>query len=248
MADALTPEKVLPLLRGGLGDPYLHANCCESTQRLLNEDLPHGAVAVCEEQTAGRGRLGRSWEAPAGAALLCSVVLRQPPGCNVAELSLVAALATAETVEDVVGLPARIKWPNDVLLGGDRKVAGLLLEGRARMVVLGIGLNVNQTDNELPARARFPAGSLFLADGIRRDRAPILAELLVRIELAYEHWACGGLASLLPGLLQRDALRGQKVEIGGLHGTGAGISETGELVLETPRGRRLVASGEAVVT
>jgi BirA family biotin operon repressor/biotin-[acetyl-CoA-carboxylase] ligase len=247
MADLLTPERVRPLLRGGLGDPYVYADRCESTQRLLGDDLPHGAVAVCNEQTAGRGRLGRSWQAPAGTALLCSMLLRQPPGRNVAELSLVAALATCETVENVAGRQARIKWPNDVLLEDDRKAAGILLEGRAGAVVLGIGLNINQTGAELPVRPRFPAGSLFLLDGIRRERAPILAELLFRIEHAYERWTAGGLAELLPELLRRDALRGRTVDIGELRGTAAGMAETGELVLETPQGRQLVASGEVVV-
>jgi BirA family biotin operon repressor/biotin-[acetyl-CoA-carboxylase] ligase len=234
-------------LRGRLGDPYVYAARCESTQQLLDGALPHGAVAVCEEQTAGRGRLGRSWQAPAGAALLCSTLLRRPPDRNSAELSLVAAVATAETVEHETGLSARIKWPNDVLLGGDRKVAGILLEGRAGTVLLGIGINVNQTADELPARPHFPAASLFLVDGMRRERAPILAELLVRLELAYERWAGGGLTELLPGILRRDALRGRAVEIGELRGTAAGIAETGELVLETPAGEQLVATGEPAV-
>ena len=149
---------MVPLLRGRLGTPYIYAARCESTQRLLTDAEPHGAVAACDEQTAGRGRLGRPWQAPAGTALLCSILLRRPTGLNPAELSVVSALATAETVEHVTSLDARIKWPNDVLLG-DRKVAGILLEGRPRTIVLGIGLNVNQTETQLPDRPQFPAGS-----------------------------------------------------------------------------------------
>ena len=140
------------------------------------------------------------------------------PARNPAELSVVSALATAETVEHVTSLDARIKWPNDVLLG-DRKVAGILLEGRPSTIVLGIGLNVNQTEAQLPDRPQFPAGSLFTSDGNRRERAPILAELLVRVELLYERWANEGLASLLPDIARRDALRGSELEIGALRGT-----------------------------
>ena len=219
MNDAVTPERVVPLLRGRLGTPYIYAARCESTQRLLTDAEPHGAVAACDEQTAGRGRLGRPWQAPAGTALLCSILLRRPTGRNPAELSVVSALATAETVEHVTSLDARIKWPNDVLLG-DRKVAGILLEGRPGTIVLGIGLNVNQTEAQLPDRPQFPAGSLFTSDGNRRERAPILAELLVRVELLYERWAEEGLAPLLPDVARRDALHGSEIEIGALRGTG----------------------------
>jgi BirA family biotin operon repressor/biotin-[acetyl-CoA-carboxylase] ligase len=247
VTDTVTPEQVVPLLRGGLGTPYIYATRCESTQRLLTDDEPHGAVAVCDEQTAGRGRLGRPWQAPAGAALLCSILLRRPSGRNPAELSIVSALATAETVERATGLDAEIKWPNDVLLTG-RKVAGILLEGRPESIVLGIGLNINQTEAQLPSRPQFPAGSLFTTDGARRERAPILAQLLEQVELHYERWASAGLAGLLPEVARRDALRGSEIEIGSLRGTAAGIAEGGELVLETPQGRRLIATGEVTVT
>ena len=243
MNDMLTPERVLPLLSGSLGRPYVYAARCESTQRLLTDAEPHGAVAACDEQTAGRGRLGRTWQAPVGTALLCSILLRRPTGRNPAELSVVSALATAETVEHATGLGARIKWPNDVLLG-DRKVAGILLEGRPGTIVLGIGLNVNQTEAQLPDRPQFPAGSLFTSDGNRRERAPVLAELLVRVELLYERWADEGLAPLLPDIAQRDALHGAEIEIGALRGRAGGIAEGGELVLETAEGRCLVSTGE----
>jgi BirA family biotin operon repressor/biotin-[acetyl-CoA-carboxylase] ligase len=244
--DTVTPERVVPLLRGRLGTPYIYAARCESTQRLLTDAEPHGAVAACDEQTAGRGRLGRPWQTPAGTALLCSILLRRPPGRNPAELSVVSALATAETIEHVTSVDACIKWPNDVLLGG-RKVAGILLEGRPGTIVLGIGLNINQTEAQLPDRPQFPAGSLFTSDGNRRERAPILAELLVRLELLYERWAEEGLAALLPEVAGRDALHGTEIEIGALRGRAAGIAEGGELVLETAEGRCLVSTGEVTL-
>ena len=152
MADTLTPETVEPLLQGRFGRPYLYRERCESSQRLLDPSLDEGAVAVCDEQTAGRGRLGRNWNAPPGTAILCSVLLRPPPERTVAELSLVGGVAVAETVEAATTLAAQIKWPNDVLINR-RKVAGILAEATEGAVVLGVGLNVNQA-RERASRGR----------------------------------------------------------------------------------------------
>jgi BirA family biotin operon repressor/biotin-[acetyl-CoA-carboxylase] ligase len=105
-----------------LGEPRLDVDTCESTQTLVDTALPEGALVVADHQTAGRGRLGRSWEAPPGAALLCSILLKPPPGRAVPELSLVAGVAVADAIEQVVGLAAQLKWPNDVMLRR-RKVA-----------------------------------------------------------------------------------------------------------------------------
>src|SRR5581483_11583083 len=131
-------------------------------------------------QTAGRGRLGRRWTAPAGSSLMTSILLRPPPSSPIAQLSLVAGLATAETVEQALDLSVQIKWPNDVMVDR-RKVAGVLAEARDDVVVLGIGINVNQTAGELPADARLPVASLRTVDGVVRERAPLLADLIVRL-------------------------------------------------------------------
>src|SRR5687768_6479576 len=143
--------------------------------------MPEGAAAVADEQTGGRGRQGRSWDAPPGTALLFSVLLKPPAERNFPELSLVGGLATAEAVERATGLAAQIKWPNDVMLNR-RKVAGCLAELKDGAVVLGIGLNVNQSPAELPAETKVPAGSLRSVTGCEYDRAPILADLLLELE------------------------------------------------------------------
>src|SRR5215218_7399186 len=195
MADSLSPDAVEPLLAGGFGRPYVYEESCESTQRLLSEDAPEGAVAACEEQTAGRGRLGRDWTAPRGTAVLMSVLLRPPAERRPAELSLVGGVAAALTVERATGLSAQIKWPNDVMINR-RKVAGVLAEMRDETVVLGIGLNVNQTRDELPSDTKIPATSLRIVDAVVRDRAALLADLIAEIERNYKLWAAGGLNAL----------------------------------------------------
>jgi BirA family transcriptional regulator, biotin operon repressor / biotin---[acetyl-CoA-carboxylase] ligase len=242
MADALTPETVEPLLQGRFGRPYLYRERCESSQRLLDPGLDEGAVAVCDEQTAGRGRLGRSWIAPAGTAILCSVLLRPPPVRAVAELSLVGGVAVAETVEAATTLAAQIKWPNDVLINR-RKVAGVIAEAAAD-VVLGVGLNVGQSRDELPADAKIPAGSLLTTDGVRRERAPILADLLLRLERAYDLWRDGGLEAVYEGLGARDFLRGRRVYVDGEAGLGIAVDRHGRLEVEIDGERRLLESGE----
>jgi BirA family transcriptional regulator, biotin operon repressor / biotin---[acetyl-CoA-carboxylase] ligase len=243
MPDSLTPEVVEPLITGRFGRPYLYRESCDSTQRLLTPDLDEGASAVCDLQTAGRGRLGRAWEAPAGTSLLCSVLLRPPPDGDLPQLSLVGGLAAADTVERATGLAAQIKWPNDVMLNR-RKVAGVLAETADETVVLGIGMNVNQSRDELPDDAQVPAASLRTIDGVVRERAPLLAALLEALERAYDAWRSGGLDALYDGLGARDFLRGRRVIVDGRAGYGVAIDRSGRLEVELDGERQLLESGE----
>jgi BirA family biotin operon repressor/biotin-[acetyl-CoA-carboxylase] ligase len=240
--DSLEPAVVEPLLAGRFGRPYRFELSCESTQLLLREG-PEGAVAVCDEQTAGRGRLGRAWHAPPGTAILCSILVRPPANRRLPELSLVGGMAAADAVEGALGLAAQIKWPNDVMVNR-RKVAGVLAEARDGAVAVGVGINVNQTRDQLPADARLPSASLRTIDGVERDRAPILATLLERIEAHYEAWCDAGLGVLYDLLGARDFLRGRRVTVDGLHGDAVGIDRRGRLEIDTGSGRRAFESGE----
>jgi BirA family biotin operon repressor/biotin-[acetyl-CoA-carboxylase] ligase len=237
------PDLSAPPLGGRFGRPYLYRDVCESTQMLLESSLPEGAVAVCDEQTAGRGRLGRGWEAPSGAAVLCSVLLRPAAKHRPAELSLVGGMAAADAVERTLGLAVQIKWPNDVMVNR-RKVAGVLAELRDAAVVLGIGINVNQTREQLPSDARTPAASLRTVDGVSRDRGPILALLLERLELQYELWQAGGIDAIYDSLGARDFLRGRKVAVDGVSGYAVGIDHEGRLEIDVDGRRRVVESGD----
>jgi BirA family biotin operon repressor/biotin-[acetyl-CoA-carboxylase] ligase len=188
MRGALTREAVFPRLRGRFGREYLYAERCESTQRLIPVDAAEGTVAIAEEQTAGRGRLGRHWEAAAGTSVLCSVLLRPAVGPErLPELTVVGARACVRAIAKVTTLAATIKEPNDVLVGG-RKVAGVLGEASEGRVVLGIGINVNVPVEELPQETRLPATSLFVELGSAVDRAELLATLLAELERDYDAW------------------------------------------------------------
>jgi BirA family biotin operon repressor/biotin-[acetyl-CoA-carboxylase] ligase len=163
----LTPDVVLPALRGAYGREYHWAEETATTQRLLPPAAAHGAVALAERQTKGRGRLGRTW---ADSGLMLSVALHPPqPVADWPQLTLVAARAVA----GAIGPEAAIKDPNDVLVDG-RKVAGILAEAGER-VVLGIGINVGA--------AGWPGAGF-----VERDRLELLAEVLVRLEAGYEEW------------------------------------------------------------
>ena len=171
-----------PRLRGRFGRPFTFVERCASTQKLL-DGAPEGAVVATGEQTEGRGRLGRTWLAPAGTSLLFSIVLEPPvPPARLAELSLVAGAAVAEAIGSETGLATSVKHPNDVLIDG-RKVAGILAEAGEGRVVLGIGVNVSQTQAQLPEKAT----SLAL-EGAAADPADLLAAILERLEGHYDSW------------------------------------------------------------
>ena len=241
----LTAALVEPLLRGRLGRPYLWSESCASTQDALHDPaLPEGAVAVTEHQSAGRGRAGRRWEDEPGASLLLSVLLRPRETSEIAQLSLVCALAVAETVEGELDGDVGVKWPNDVLVDR-RKLAGTLLEGRHGAVVCGIGLNVNQNEAGLPRDARTPVASLRTITGREHDRMELLVRLLERLETRYDAWRTNGLAPLLRELERRDVLRGSAVSVGGVNGTASGFAPDGRLRIRSADGSEtLVASGE----
>jgi BirA family biotin operon repressor/biotin-[acetyl-CoA-carboxylase] ligase len=188
MNDPLTPEAVLPRLRGRFGRPYAYQERCASTQRLLDAQAPEGAVAVAEEQTQGRGRLGRHWLAPPQTSILCSILLRPTVAADeLPQLSVVGAEACADAIAERTGLVPEVKFPNDVLLGG-RKVAGILGEAQDGRVIVGIGVNVNIPPDELPSGVRLPATSLLAELGRHVDRIELFVTLLERFELRYDAW------------------------------------------------------------
>lgn len=242
----LEPERLRPLLGGAFGEPYLYFVETGSTQDALRDgDHPHGAVALAEHQTAGRGRSGRHWEDAPAANLLFSLVLQPPAGAPLPELSLVAGLAVATALEREAMVPALVKWPNDVLVDGG-KVAGILLEAAGSRVVCGIGINVNQGADELPPTPRFPAVSLRVAAGRRFDRAAVLVAVLAELEDRYGQWLDVGMAGLADDLERRNALRGRRVLVGGSRpGTADTIATDGRLTVILDGGETtLVGSGE----
>jgi len=224
---------------GRLGRPYHYVEETETTQALLGPDDPEGALAVARHQTAGRGRFGRRWEAPPGTSITASVLLRPAAGAPIQQLSLVGGLAVAETVEVALDLSAQLKWPNDVMVDR-RKAAGILAEARDGIVVLGIGLNVNQTRGQLPEEARVAPASLRTVDGVERDLAPLLADVLARLELHYDAWTAGGLDTVFDGIGSRDFLRGRRVRVDGTEGVAGGLDRAGRLLVDG----RPVESGE----
>jgi len=184
----LTPASVEPLLQGRLGRPFRFVEECASTQRLISADETEGTTVATDLQTQGRGRLGRTWETPPGRALLFSVLLHpRPPMAIWPELSLVAGDAVATALRAQTGVAAELSHPNDVLIAG-RKVAGILPEASVGRVVLGIGVNVNQTGEELPPETAKPATSLRLETGREWPRALLLAAILLELEQRYDDW------------------------------------------------------------
>ena len=209
-----------------LGQPRLDVESCESTQLHVDTSLPEGALVVADHQTAGRGRLGRSWEAPAGTALLFSLLLKPPLQRHAPELSLVAGVAVADALERTLGLSVQIKWPNDVMLRR-KKIAGCLAEARDGAVVLGIGVNVGQTLHELPDGA----GSIRTLTGRTAEREELLPTLLDDLGRRYAAWRDGGLDAVYDGLGPRDFLRGRQVTVNGTSGVVTMIDRDGKLAI-----------------
>ncbi len=263
----------------------------DSTNRYLLEEAragaPAGVVAVADHQTAGRGRLGRSWEAPAGANLLLSVLLRPALDPSDRHLATTAvALAAVDAVEalglapiapggtpvgasgagdrsDRTPIGVGIKWPNDLVDGEGRKLAGVLAEsdlasaapgeGSPAPVVVGIGVNVNwpAADGDLPVELRGLAVSLRMLTGSAVDREGLLSALLTALEVrAADLDSPAGRNRLTDDLLRRCTTVGRRVRVDladtTFEGTATGIGPGGHLLVETDRGVRTVVAGDVI--
>jgi BirA family transcriptional regulator, biotin operon repressor / biotin---[acetyl-CoA-carboxylase] ligase len=232
-----------------LGNPRIHLRLADSTneraRRLAERGAPHGTMVTAAEQTAGRGRQGRTWSAPAGRAILCSVVVRDPPRL----LPLAAGVAVAETVDELRSQaanhpsgadtgPATLKWPNDVLVGG-LKVAGILVEGRPQegWAVVGTGINVAVRDQDFPDELRGIAATLGLEP---QALGPALEQLLG----ALGHWITAPADAVLEVVRARDALRGHTVRWAGGQGEAVGVDEDGRLLVASDHGQVALDAGE----
>jgi BirA family biotin operon repressor/biotin-[acetyl-CoA-carboxylase] ligase len=215
----------------------------DEAKRGAKEGAPHGATWVAEQQTAGRGRQGRAWTSPRGENLLFSVLLRVVcPPSRLPPLSIAAGLAVRDAVAGAApGVAARLKWPNDVLVG-DRKIAGILVEAitagtRVEAVVVGVGLNVHTRDFPPDIADRATSIALALASRAVPDRAELLADILVRLDHDAHVVLARGLGLLRARIEEADALRGRRVRSDeGSQGVASGIDDDGRLLVRRDDG------------
>lgn len=226
--------------------------------RLAQQGAPEGTVVIADEQTAGRGRLGRQWHSPPGTGLWLSLVLRPAvPPAACAGMTLTAGVAVAVAIERVTGLAPRIKWPNDVLIGG-RKVCGILTEisaewERVHHLIVGIGINVNQTEADWPPELQNRATSLRLASGAPVSRHALCAALLDELSRRYPAFQQHGFAAARADWLARSSVIGKPVaarSVGGTMTTGTAedVDSDGALLIRQPDGSvARVSSGEVTL-
>jgi len=260
--DKLIPAEIAPLLgRCVIGSHLIYqeetGSTADEARLLASKGAPAGTVIIAEHQTAGRGRMGRSWQTPAGQAIAMSVILYPSFSPTQAPLlSLVTALATARAVESVAGVKAQLKWPNDIYLN-DRKLGGVLVEMAAELdriswVVDSIGLNVNNTfaGTELEGSATSLAAEL----GYSISRRDLTVAILQELDRMYEIVTETGFSSLRKDFEKLDMLQSKKVTVavpdGLVSGVAVGIDESGCLLVRDLTSGRVhsLFSGEASIT
>ena len=255
--DLLLPEILRPLLRGTIFDEHLHhfykiGSTNTAALAAAADGAPEGSVFLAEEQTAGRGRGANSWQSPRSTGIYCSAVVRpQLPPSEVLILSLAAGLAVRAAIQQVDSrISADLKWPNDVLIGG-KKVCGILTEmnaeaTRVRYIVVGIGINVNQSS--FPKELQ--ATSLRLVSGSEWSRVELGAALLKSLDHEYRQVLenSGERESILRRFTESSSwTRGKAVRIeengSAFEGTTEGLDSRGFLQVRTPKGLQTVLSG-----
>ena len=223
----------------------------DSTQTVAFALAERGAtdrtVVVADQQAAGRGRRGRVWQAPARTSLLASILVRSRlPQALLATLSPTTAVATAEALRRVAPLEPRLKWPNDVLVGG-RKIAGILLESRAvassaPVLVIGVGINLGQ--REFPPELAGRATSVALETGHAVDRETMLAALLEEFDAWRARLEGEGFGPVRERWKSLSDTIGRHVTVDGVSGTATDLDGDGALLIDVGDGVRRVIAGE----
>ena len=249
--DLLISEEIVPNLETvWLARSYHHFAQTTSTNevllRLASEGAPNGAAVTAEEQVQGRGRLRRQWISPPGAGIYVSVLLTEPlPVTEAAHATSVAALAMVKTLRFRYGLPAEIKWPNDILIRG-KKLVGILTEMQSdqdttRFMVVGIGINVNQTTKDFEGPFRYPATSVAIEAEAPVRRSELLLDFLHRFEPLYDLFLEQGFPALADELQDCSALLGKIVTVhqgkDEIHGKALRFSPEGALIVLTEDGK-----------
>ncbi|WP_121612031.1 biotin--[acetyl-CoA-carboxylase] ligase [Mesobacillus foraminis] len=250
-----TPEKVsadeisLGLKTAFLGRTIHYEESVGSTQkiahRLVTDGVSDGTVVVAEEQTSGKGRMDRQWHSPKYSGVWMSVIVKPNlPPPRAPQLTLVAAVAVVQAIEELTGLMPQIKWPNDILVGG-KKVTGILTElqadsDRIKAVIIGIGINVNQQHEDFPEELLHTASSLAIESGKPISRASLIQSVLSRLEKLYITYLQNGFHPIKL-LWESYAISIGKNIIartltGEIKGKALGITEDGVLMIEQEDG------------
>lgn len=261
----MPPVRARSELAVGMGARFADVRWVASTgstnvdvMELARAGEPEGVVLVADHQTAGRGRAGRSWEAPPGASLLMSVLLR-PPAAVMDLTTMAVGLAAAEAVESLGGFAPKLKWPNDLVWPGDgssadRKLGGILAEADwgnhdRVVVVVGLGLNVRWPE-DLPTELADIAIACNHVSDAPIDREDLLVAVLQRLDAHYSRLVTGDRAGLLAAWSARSATLGRtvRVDLGReeVEGVASSVTEEGHLVVDTESGRREIAVGDVV--
>lgn len=229
----------------------------ERAKELFPSRPPEGALVLAEEQTGGKGRLGRKWYAPPGGIWMTILLTPRLPTAELPKLTMVGAVALSKAIRQELGLETLIKWPNDLLLEG-KKISGILTEltgelGRVEYLVLGVGINANQRQGDFPEELGTKAGSLRMAMGEKIDRLALLRTYLQIFEAEYLQALEEGFSSILRYCREYSATLGRWVEIRDgdrvYHGKAIEIEESGGLVIQTEKGERIrVLSGDATLS
>jgi BirA family biotin operon repressor/biotin-[acetyl-CoA-carboxylase] ligase len=245
----LHPARVLELCRTSrLARTVVLFDSADSTNAVAMEaasrGAPEGLLVIAEEQRRGKGRKSRTWSSVKGKSLTFSLLLR--PACRVEGLTAIFALAAVKALGRVAK-DVGIKWPNDVLIGG-RKAAGILAEAKGDAVVIGMGLNVNERPEELPAGVSPPAVSLAMTLGRNLDRGRLLARIVGTFEKLYVRFEREGFASFRREIEDRLLYVGSAVTVetgeAKLEGGLLGITDDGYLRLAVAGEERIVSAGD----
>lgn len=258
--DVLIPEEVYPLLKTSvLGRKIIHSEKLASTSTLAKEIAPQqqeGTLVIAEEQTGGRGRLGRKWYSPRGGGIWASLILKPRIRPEKAyQLTQVAAVAVVKAIKEATGILAGIKWPNDIIING-KKVCGILTEMNAEAdavnhIILSVGLNVKPGKGDMPLDLKDKMTFLDVECGFSVSRKGLLAVLLGELERAYFKFLEQGFDSVAADCRRFSVLLGREVRVEQMdrvfQGRVVEITGDGALLVETAEGKVEVISGDVSV-
>ena len=256
--DLMLAEEIRRNLKAGQMGREIHSylsliSTNNTAFKLAEGGTAEGTIVIAEGQMGGKGRMGRKWHSPRGKGIYFSLILKPGiPPVAVPGLTLAASLSVLDAVIRITGIAGEVKWPNDCLYNG-RKFCGILTElsaetDRVNFIILGIGINVNQKQSELPSEIRKKATSLRIMTGNTVNRLELLKTILTRFNTLYRRFKKEGLEKLLPDYYSYASFFGREIRLKmgniAVRGKAIGIDRTGAIIIETGSGEKIFSAGE----